>query len=70
MPSESIDHTPRSLDRPSTPSTSQSQSRSRSQASAYDTHAGQNVWAQDKEAQHKSFLKKALGHKLVPEFLK
>lgn len=75
MPSESIafaeDYNARSRARESTSSsTNASKSRSRSRASAYDTPVGQNVWAQDKERQHKSFLKKAFEHKLVPEFLK
>ncbi|KAK4502030.1 hypothetical protein PRZ48_007841 [Zasmidium cellare] len=73
MPSESIafaeDYKTRSRTREST--TSQSQSRSRSRASsAYDMPTGENVWAKDREKQHKTFLKKALDHKLVPEFLK
>lgn len=76
MPSESIafaeDCNTRSRPRESTSNaTSKSRSRSRASSSGYDVHVAQeNVWAQDKERQHKSFLKKALGHKLAPEFLK
>ncbi|KAF2172671.1 hypothetical protein M409DRAFT_16633 [Zasmidium cellare ATCC 36951] len=76
MPSESIafaeDYNTRSRKRESTTSSTKNKSRSRSRvSSAYDMPVEEkNVWAQDKEAQHKTFLKKAFEHKLVPEFLK